>query len=145
MPNWCNNFIVIEGEEQDLQDFYSKATDDGFIVFSKLFPVPIGVNEDDWKIQNWTAHMNPSYRDDMIGLEFERNDSGADISLEGYFRTNNVPPHAWLVRVQQLYPSLKFSLLFNEPLSGLVGELYTLCDENQKPYIEVDIGKISRG
>jgi len=145
MPNWCNNYIIIQGDESYLNEFYSQATDNGFIVFSKLFPVPNGVDEDKWKKKNWTARTDPSYRDDMMGLEYERDENSKSYSLVGYFRTKNVPPYQWLCNVQQKFPTLNLYLSFCEPLScDMVGELFTQYDENSEPYLDVKFKEFLR-
>ena len=119
MPNWCENYLTIEGDAEDLKNFYIKnayfcESDVGSNKNTNLtfrMGVPGGVENamDCWGTK-WDA-CDVSCEGEIGNLEL-----GEDItSLDYEFQTAWSPPTKWMESIAQDYPELTFKLRYIEP------------------------------
>ena len=105
MPNWCENKLVIRGEEEDIAKF-NKAMDVENLLSSF---VPMPKEKDDywysWCVDNWGTKWDVEKHDSMIDDDY----------LELSFDSAWAPPVAWVKIVAKKYPKLKFALKYDEP------------------------------
>lgn len=143
MPNWCDNSLLVEGDEKELERFFEHAKGYGLtwesdeqipkdekynslIDFSKFIrPTdaelkrPYGKQGDsygyDWCIENWGTKWNAC---DAISTwdEDRYGDRGIDKSEIGYsFNTAWSPmSEDMLLRMEEMFPKLKFHYQFIE-------------------------------
>lgn len=115
MPNWCDNTLTIEGNQQDLFDFWlAVRSDKEHLSFSSLYPVPSILDSEAayyWKIENWGTKW------DVDNVGFSINADGATF----LFATAWSPPTPWVIYVSNIFPNLSFILSFNEPGMGFKG------------------------
>ena len=122
MPNWCTNYLMVDGNEKDVQrfkkDVKSKEHD---LVLGSVHPMPKSLenttapddkpNWYDWCIKNWGTKWD---------VEGELSiDLGS--SLEYGFQSAWSPPVAWLKKVSKRYPKLFFRLQYYEGNIGFMG------------------------
>jgi Api92-like protein with ferredoxin domain len=128
MLNWCENILVVSGEDDDIERFKRAVQPAGdqeaggptALSLEKLCPVPdeikrlvIGgaANRRDWVIAHWGTTW-----DVEASLVFE--DEGC---LEYVFDSAWAPPLAWLEYAFQTFPCLRFRLKYDEPGQGFMG------------------------
>lgn len=137
MPNWCENTLIISGNEELMQKFYNENRDEERtdLSFEKAVPIDDDENWYELHIENWGTKWDACevlYDDDGI-YDFE---------------TAWSPPIDWFRVVVQKYPELHFELRYSEQgmnFSGYMmahfGEIY---DEHNGDYGEYN-GKIYCG
>lgn len=141
MPNWCINRFDITGEQTELDKFMEENVDEGGrLSFSLSIPMPVAVRESEgwvnWAQDNWGTKWDIA--DDDCDHTRESDAIGALVD-SWVFSTAWAPPSAWLEKVAAKYPTLRFSLWFDEPgmcFSG--GEHYAngVLDAEQSWYSE---------
>ena len=115
MPNWCENKLVVRGEEKDMAKFL-KVIDEKVTlsdtsnlrdILNAFHPIP--EEEEDlyhWHIEHWGTKW------DVECYEEARID---DDYVELSFDSAWSPPVIWLEKVAKNYPKLKFALKYDEP------------------------------
>ena len=122
MPNWCNNELHVVGPEVDVAKFREKAVDHSpwpedqtetpsRLNLHSLVPIPADVLAagyaagQRWEEANWGCHWGACHVqvDESPGR------------LHYWFDTPWCPPLMWLARVARDWPSLSFSLSYDEP------------------------------
>ena len=137
MPNWCRNILTINGDPQDLRNFFLVGCSQGERVipdgpdnvtrtpiliplqFANFVPQPKFDNDGawyQWNIDNWGTKWDLDYETDAT---IETIDDG---TLMYTFDTAWSPPTPWVEAVTALYPDLSFHLEYSEPGSGFIGE-----------------------
>ena len=125
MPNWCNNYLQIEGDYTELKKFYDENFDDDEgLQFCKSVPMPKEEEDNwyNWNCENWGTKWEI---DDCI-FELEENDTLIAVN----FQTAWAPPEAWLRTVCGLYPKLSFELRFAE------------CGMDFSGYVQCEVGEV---
>jgi hypothetical protein len=117
MPNWCENELIVVGDERDVLAFVkenrgSEEQPDGSlpaISFNAKVPQPEDIGEGwyDWCSSNWGCKWEPN--DDANCVIADNGESA-----EYWLVTPWGPPEPWLVSVSKLYPSLRFQLRWIE-------------------------------
>lgn len=133
MPNWCSNYLHVEGEPNQLQEFknnVTKVNDRGVIQFTmeKLLPTPEGMLEDtgimpawyNWRLVNWGTKWDV----DTINID----ENGGE-SFGTAYSTAWSPNDAFIKYASTQYPTLKFRLTFEEPGMGFCGVL--ICEDGE--------------
>lgn len=139
MPNWCNNTLIISGELDDLDKFYTENRNYNIenneeneeLDFYKSVPIPENIymgnlgseerrlygrnNWFDWNMANlgvkWNVH--DSY--------YEKDETKKEIKYE--FETPWSPPITWLIKTSIKYPNLIFLMKYCEYGMGFGGEI----------------------
>jgi len=121
MPNWCTNTLTVTGLEADIAKFREQgkpAADDpavsrSHLSLNKLYPLPEGEPDGGyaWCIEHWGTKW-----DVEATLDSEYEDY-----LEYLFESAWSPPVAWLKKVSQDFPTLRFRLRYDEPGEGFMG------------------------
>lgn len=116
MPNYCMNTLVIEGEDTRVKTFSDKVkTNETALSLDSLVPMDkILLAGDEWC--TWrNKHWGTKWDAQAVVAE-----SGAGFQIYN-FSSAWTPPIAWLERVAQQWPDLRFSLSYDEPGSGFRG------------------------
>jgi len=103
MPNWCQNWLIIKGDQASLDEFYEfNKSDEEELNFAKSVPAEDTVDShtDMWGTK-WTC------------AEIEIDKSQNNI-IEYFFETAWSPPNLWLEKVGKLYKNLEFTLSYQE-------------------------------
>lgn len=118
MPNWTNNCLSVEGNEQEVQDFINKVTtegDDTYSILNTLLPTPTDLGDDgwyNWNISNW-------------GTKWQDSDTTLVIRDTNYvffrFDTAWAPPLVGFESISVMFPELTFVLTYQEMGMGFVG------------------------
>jgi len=133
MPNWCENGLTITGDKAEIDRFlqdapgetpaYESAGQDAIqseFSLAKLYPAPVGADLEDWYVEHW-------------GTKWDVNvvDSHRDTDNEAFFQFDTAwtPPLSGLRHISALYPSLKFSLTYEESGEAFMG-VYEVQDGN---------------
>ena len=122
MPNWCENKLVVRGEEKDMAKFLEVINEKVTLsdtnrlqdILNAFYPIPEEEKEDwyrwntkhwgtKWDVECWEA---ATIEDDYVELSFD---------------SAWAPPIAWLEKVAKKYPKLKFSLKYDEPGMCVMG------------------------
>ena len=122
MPNWCLNYLFVDGEEKDIGRLKRDVKSDEFdLTLSSLRPFPENIfitdNDSDtlkwyeWCMKNWGTER------DVEGKML----SDGESQLEYGFESANDPPVAWLKRISMRYPRLFFRLKYEERNAGFLG------------------------
>lgn len=109
MPNWCDNELVVEGDQHLLQQFYDENGKDS-LSFAKAVPEQAPTCESHYF--TWGTKWDAS---DVI--------ASFDESLTYTFRTAWSPPEPWFLAIVEKYPLLRFTLEYNEPMMDFEGIL----------------------
>ena len=133
MPNWCENTFTVEGAEKDVQRFKRlskpKANKgDADLSLASLYPIPEGVYQGDLGPEESQRYGKNNWYDWCIthwGTKWD-----ADATLERdlpdflvyCFESAWSPPVAWLKKVAQDFPRLRFTLIYDEPGMGFEGK-----------------------
>ena len=131
MPNWCENKLVVRGEEKDMAKFNKVIekkvirNDNGKIGDILKAFVPIPKDQDDnwyqWCTDNWGTKWDVECYEDLI------EDDYVELSFDSAW----APPIAWLRIVAKRYPKLKFALKYDEP-----GMCFMGCSKGSNGVIE---------
>ena len=125
MPNWCSNYLIVEGDLNELKDFKSKTikeSDNGGLKFTmeELLPTPKDMLEDtgvmpawyNWRVENWGTKW------DTDTYDVDEND---ELNLKIGYNTAWAPNEAFIKYASDKYPNLKFKLTFEEAGMGFCG------------------------
>jgi hypothetical protein len=148
MPNWCENYMDVEGPAEKLALLYldiRENVDEGRWLLGSLLPRPestekqleesdgcflheIGPPRKDeawyyWNVHNWGTKWDVALQD-VSGYPYNK-EQGNCWSLA--FDTAWSPPIEWVARVARKYEDLKFSMRFYELGCYFAGER---CWEN---------------
>lgn len=127
MPNWCFDRLEVIGEAEVVANFKSASTNaDGDFSFDCLVPMPEALRKPDggdgwynWSVDNWGTKWD--VRGDEVYTSHDVTDEGLSrLTLD--FTTAWAPPSEWLQRVAPLYPTLQFTLWFDEPGACFAGK-----------------------
>ena len=132
MPNWCENKLVVRGEEKDMTKFLKILGENATLsdtkrlqdILNAFHPIPEEEQENcrQWNIDNWGTKWDVECSEDAF-IE--------DDHVELLFDSAWGPPVAWLKKVAKDYPKLKFSLKYDEP-----GMCFMGCAKGSKGVIE---------
>ena len=137
MPNWCDNTLIVRADPSNLRELrkfaevvISKGDDEvELLVFDNLVPAPQDIKDsgDDyqWCVDNWGTKWDAS---DTFAQEVTSVNSKAMVYS---FITAWSPPEEWVKRVAKLFPTLEFTLEYNEPGMGFSGS-FSICIEKEK-------------
>ena len=120
MPNWCNNYLSIEGPAVDVVRFFNetkhKTDKDSPLVFNNHVPV--------WKDDKLIGEMDPN---NDWGTKWDACDAyycagPEEAALEEaekggyalYFQTAWAPPCEWLKVITKLFPTIVFEMEYEE-------------------------------
>lgn len=86
MPNWCENYIEIEGKPEVVRDLWERAQKVGLL--QAMYPTPKELEDTyDWCVDNWGTKWN---------VEIDPNDEQMayydEGRIEGYFESAWAPP-----------------------------------------------------
>jgi hypothetical protein len=142
MPNWTNNCLCIEGDEEKVQDFINKVKtnneeldeDCEYAILNSLFPTPTNIGDGwyEWNIENWGTKW--SDKETLLAIR----DKGY-----AYFRFDTAwsPPLEGLGRISTMFPDLTFTLTYTEEsmgFAGCAGYLNGLMVNAQSEEISID-------
>lgn len=110
MPNWCGNYLEIEGPAEDIDTLVDLvcAHERGFL--SAFYPPPPGREEYDWCVANWGTKWD-------IGVPFSKTTAAARENpdlLPVTFDSAWSPPLDALKMISHLCPRLRFRLCYEE-------------------------------
>jgi len=127
MPNWCSNFLNIEGDYNELKKFKDENnSEEKELDFEKSVPFPNGQYDRDFAITEWGTKWNA----DVCYTDFIDNDSqetkdkqNNECKLYYDFTTAWSPPLSWLRKIAKKYINLNFSLEYFEGGCDFAGEV----------------------
>ena len=124
MPNWCENYLSVIGNKEEVRKFYEKGLEES--PYKKqgtwsLFPYHpyLGEWNYDWCCDNWGTKW------DIDFMDYGEANLYDDI-FTACFETAWAPPIDWLMKVQNDYPTLKFDLEYSESGTQFRGQAYTI-------------------
>lgn len=132
MPNYCTNHLTVTGDEAPLAEFLAATADDnGHLRFHQLAPVTRPEGNDPTNERIIAAQVNTwGTKWDLSSTEaFTRTDAGTAIIM---FDTAWSPPYEWALAASARYPTLQFTLAYDEPGSAFAG-VYVLRDGQEVP------------
>lgn len=120
MPNYCNNYLHITGDEKSISDFKKKSTEKKDKFLETFYPLPtnIDMNESgafpawyEWRVENWGTKwdIHPSL------------DEESPTHLTYSFESAWSPPVAALEYISNDYPGLSFFIKFEENGNNFIG------------------------
>jgi len=111
MPNWCDNWLEIVGDEYWVSKFMQEnINEDEELSFEMSFPVPDDEDAREYWGTKWDAQST------VLGDEIE---GQRNINFESAWS----PPYRWLGRVAEKYENLQFFLRFadgGQDFSGVI-------------------------
>lgn len=122
MPNWCSNTLTVRGSRYDIRPLFSLLEglrdDDG--LFSAVHPPPEDLKNGGkeaylWRLINWGTKWDVCRPD--LTYSLHKNLCGITV----HFSTAWAPPVGVVSRMKQKFPTLKFTLSFNESANGISG------------------------
>lgn len=129
MPNYCTNHLTVAGDEEALDEFLAATADrDGHLRFHQLAPVTQPHGDDPTNSRIITAQVNTwGTKWDLAHEEaFQRTDTGEAVIL---FDTAWSPPLEWTLAASSLYPTLTFTLAYDEPGVSFAGVYFIKAGE----------------
>lgn len=105
MPNWCENILIITGENKDdIERFYNDnySSEEQPLSFEKQ--VSLGEYDYFKAIETWGTKWEPN----DIRINKEKN------SIHYDFMSAWSPPIPWLIKVSEHYPTLSFEMISEE-------------------------------
>jgi hypothetical protein len=128
MPNWCSNSLIIKGNNDELRRFVELSKNGDIpLSFNKTVPMPQELegttapqdkpNWYDWAVDNWGTKWDldeSTEITEMLEHDF----------VQYQFDTAWAPPELWLKTVSNIFPTLEFSLKYNELGMELHGTIY---------------------
>lgn len=128
MPNWCNNTLDVSGPKEDIKKYLEavKTQEEQYDLISRIVPLPAGSTEDR---EFGSVFTDDGYNKaiELWGSKWADCDTYLNGSTDEYlgfsFQSAWGPPIAGFVNVSKLYPTLSFSLLFDEPGIGFRGRV----------------------
>lgn len=160
MPNWCGNYIIIEGKSSDVVDcikamkgnracyaetdmntYSEEYRNEVVYTFNAHAPVPEEIkaktyNEAgyNWQIQNWGVKWDcldeASSTLDAIVEQQKLVDKGEIISVDIGFSTPWGPADEWLMAVASKHKDLGFTLHYEECGCECFGTYKLCCDDD---------------
>jgi len=139
MPNWCDNTLIVRADPSNLRELrkfakvvMSKSDDEvELLVFDNLVPVPQDIkdsgDEYQWCVDNWGTKWDAT---NTFASEHTRIDGNGKTTIYSFI-TAWSPPEEWVKRVAKLFPTLEFTLEYNEPGIGFSGS-FSICVEKEK-------------
>jgi hypothetical protein len=121
MPNWCKNELFITGDSDAINDFIDKVTlpielqkerSDTYAILESLYPSPEGVDVLDWQCTHWGAKWADQETFCVGALDNE---------ALFVFDSPWSPPLEGIAFIASMFPTLKFSLCYDEPNMGFYG------------------------
>ena len=112
MPNWCDNTLTITGDMNSISLFRNRMQrqheGEPTLSFNDFVPRPPEeeANWYDWNCEHWGCKWDLHPPDTLITYD--------QTELTFVFRTAWSPPVAWVATVSGMFPSLRFSLEFDE-------------------------------
>ena len=119
MPNWCSNYLDIQGNKKAIKAFKERATSkDGKkdISFTNFIPLP---EKEDKNWYDW-CHTNWGTKWDACNSTLDNEDYN---SLGYNFDTAWGPPIPFIITVSGMYPSLEFHMEFEEGGCSIYGKV----------------------
>lgn len=114
MPNWCDNYLEIEGPAEDLKAFLKVVGNQDNLI-APFYPTPEGVNWYDWNVSNWGTKWD-------VEQPFSPRDLSDDgTCVDGHFASAWSPPSDALRVISLLCPTLRFRLCYEETGCGFAG------------------------
>lgn len=120
MPNWCSNRLFVSGPSEDVERMRREVRSSKDVVFDleMILPTPRDLMQGqgwyDWRVSNWGTKW------DVDDAQMERISSN---ELEYSFESAWSPPSSVIKALGVNFPSLKFSLSYDEPGAGFIGRL----------------------
>ncbi len=115
MPNWCNNSLIIEGEDTTINELLKNANDEeSNFSLEKLVPTPAEEKDNwySWRLANWGTKWN------LGKVDFEQGEGYVSFNFE----TAWAPPVEALATISKNYPDLSFDLTYDEPGADYCGK-----------------------
>jgi hypothetical protein len=117
MPNWCDNALIVTGPQKEIERFkeFVKGEDGALLDANKLIPYPKDLTGEQlkyWRIENWGTKWG--FCDTELIKETEQ-------ELKYHFDTAWSPPLPLIEKAGELFPALRFSLHYYEPLMEFQG------------------------
>lgn len=125
MPNWCSNHLVVSGDAQELERFKTANIEDNdeghWLKLNNLVPMPESEKDDwrNWRIANWGTKWECEY------YHLEMTEDGLEIGFSSAW----TPPRGWLLRVAPMFPTLSFTLTYQEEGAFFGGKMVLEGDE----------------
>ena len=133
IPNWCSNELSVRGDPKELKKFNKKARayekNTTALSLNKLYPMPKKLEKTinkpskegmpdwwKWRVEHWGTKW-----DVKAELSWKDYDNKIDSSLNYSFDSAWAPPVEWLKKVAKDFPTLFFSLKYDEPGMGFMG------------------------
>lgn len=121
MPNWCDNTLLVDGEEEAVYRWVEEAaslqvSDPQPLHFEAFIVPPSHLAGDDllhWRILNWGTKWEPKI------MDFVRAEGWARYR----FDTAWSPPVDWLLTASKKYPELSFCIFYVEGGMNFAGEV----------------------
>jgi hypothetical protein len=155
MPNWCDNMLTVEGEQEKLQEFKKKAEFHGKVEVTSggedyqydtdlslgnFLPLPkelVGTTapsreKNEELIKKYGADNWYDWQVMNWGVKWDVNatlSSEDENVLKYWFDSAWCPPLEWLRAVGKLYPELEFTLDYEESGCQFEGTMYAHGDE----------------
>jgi hypothetical protein len=141
MPNYCFNTLIVEGKEVDIRKFVDENKGEHSLSLIKSLPIPTDPSPKNllvWLGENWGTTRD-------IDSKYSSTQWISPTEYTVQFESAWSSPDAWVKYVSVLYPTLKFSLYYDEPNCRFRGSLvvdkgnviqetceedYESCDEN---------------
>jgi len=150
MPNWCENELYVEGSKEELEKFVEQAKGEKVLDFNKFIPYPQKFAEADKKARKWEKKNPKSWENrpkdgyNSGGYEwciknwgtkwnachlhfYEENPEDLSYKDEGklFFKFDTAwsPPAPIVQKMGEVFPKLKFTLLYFECGSAFQGML----------------------
>ena len=141
MPNWCNNFLTITGEEDKLKKIKfllesTKNTNKG--MFITLVGLPEGITPEQHDKEWWDIHI--SYWGCKWDVDYEEHSAVYDKnSIIMSFDTAWSPPIEFCTKLSQLF-DVGVKIFYSEPGVGFAGECMCtpdgMMDDDECGYME---------
>jgi hypothetical protein len=124
MADWCNNRLKISGPRDDIKRFIGASTDDvGSLSLSKLVPMPEKFETRNewycWSQENWGTKWDVNKEEKAMITLSELDQGLTEANCD--FGSPETPPIAWQLTVSKMFPSLTFSLWYDEPVGDIAG------------------------
>lgn len=134
MPNWCTNYLIVTGQETEVEKFMNQIPLDkdgnGENLFQKF--VPIGDYDRETAIEKWGTKWDV---DEIDMSSWEHKDGRHDDGTYSWFanlQTAWAPPVEAITAISVSFPELDFGMTWHEEGIGFYGYAFMnngeLCD-----------------
>lgn len=126
MPNWCTNWLTVEGDSEKVDAFASQAKNEGeeeqasVLSFQQIVPVPDDVLAKPDPFGYWARLVLWGSKWDAARAQVEEICDGV---VEYVFDTAWSPPLPFVLRASEKFPGLSFHIKYEELGFDLVGRL----------------------